>query len=190
VTIGVAVEGPSDRDFWDKVLHKHFRPVRFDVHNMKNRGALIREVPRLIETFRDLKYAAGFILVDRDDDLCLGAVLGLLPAHVQLQARQPVNERFLFVFVAVRGLESWFLADDQAIAAVLPKAAYSAPPETGELDPKEVIQRLWRQQYGRVAFNKIEFAKKMAPRFDPTRAMGYSVSFAYSWGRIVSRCRR
>jgi hypothetical protein len=190
VTIGVAVEGPSDRDFWDKVLHKHFRQARFDVHNMKNRGALIREVPRLVETFRDLRYAAGFIFVDRDADPCPGAVLRLLPAAIQMQARQPVNERFLFFLVAVRGLESWFLADDQAITALLPRATYSAPPETSELDPKEMIQRLWRQQHGRAAFNKIDFGKKMAPRFNPSRAVSHSASFAYSWGRITSRCRR
>ena len=36
MTVGVGVEGPSDRDFWDKVLHKHFPVVRFDVRNMKN----------------------------------------------------------------------------------------------------------------------------------------------------------
>ena len=35
--IGVGVEGPSDLAFWDKVLHKHFPGVRFDIRNMKDR---------------------------------------------------------------------------------------------------------------------------------------------------------
>ena len=26
--VGVAVEGPSDRVFWDKILHKHFPAIR------------------------------------------------------------------------------------------------------------------------------------------------------------------
>ncbi len=41
--IGVGVEGPSDLQFWHKVLHKHFRGHKFDVRNMKNRDKLIRE---------------------------------------------------------------------------------------------------------------------------------------------------
>lgn len=52
MTFGVGVEGPSDFQFWHKVLHKHFRGCRFDVRNMKNRDKLIRETPKLLETFR------------------------------------------------------------------------------------------------------------------------------------------
>ena len=43
--IGVGVEGPSDRAFWDKVLHKYFPGVRFDIRNMKTRDKLIRADP-------------------------------------------------------------------------------------------------------------------------------------------------
>lgn len=38
---GVGVEGPSDFQFWSKVLHKYFYPIQFDIRNMKNRGRLI-----------------------------------------------------------------------------------------------------------------------------------------------------
>ncbi len=40
MTFGVGVEGPSDFQFWHKVLHKHFRNCRFDVRNMKNRDKI------------------------------------------------------------------------------------------------------------------------------------------------------
>ena len=32
--IGIGVEGPSDRLFWDKMLHKHFPDCYFDIRNM------------------------------------------------------------------------------------------------------------------------------------------------------------
>ena len=44
MTVGVGVEGPSDRDFWDKVLHKNFPVVRFDVRNMKNKERLANAI--------------------------------------------------------------------------------------------------------------------------------------------------
>jgi hypothetical protein len=71
MTFGIGVEGPSDKHFWDKVLHKHFRKHSFDVRSMKNRDKLIRETPRLMDQFRSLRYQAGFILVDKDDDPCV-----------------------------------------------------------------------------------------------------------------------
>ena len=53
MTFGVGVEGPSDYQFWHKVLHKHFRGCRFDVRNMKNRDKLIRETPKLLDRLED-----------------------------------------------------------------------------------------------------------------------------------------
>ena len=119
MTFGVGVEGPSDYQFWHKVLHKHFRGCRFDVRNMKNRDKLIRETPKLLETFRDCHYTAGFILVDRDDDPCLGSVLGMFGAAIRNVARAPDrNSRFLHVCIAVKEVESWYLADADAVNAV------------------------------------------------------------------------
>lgn len=57
--VGIGVEGPSDREFWDKVLHKHFPKVRFDVRNMKTREKLINQSLQLLEQFRSLQYTAG-----------------------------------------------------------------------------------------------------------------------------------
>ena len=59
--IGVGVEGPSDRIFWDKLLHKSFSPaVRFDVRAMKDRARLIRSAPALLESFRGLSLCRRF----------------------------------------------------------------------------------------------------------------------------------
>jgi hypothetical protein len=132
MTFGVGVEGPSDYQFWHKVLHKHFRGSHFDVRNMKNRDKLIRETPKLLDTFRDCHYGAGFILVDLDDDPCPGSVFGLFDAAIRTAARLPdKSSRFLHICVAIKEIESWYLADADAINAVIPGFTWIAPSETG-----------------------------------------------------------
>ena len=190
MTVGVGVEGPSDFQFWHKVLHKHFRGCRFDVRNMKNREKLIRETPRLLDTFHDCHYAAGFILVDQDDDPCLGGVLGLFDAAIRTAARLPdKGSRFLHVCIAVEELESWYLADATAINAVIPGCTWSAPTDTRSV-AKGKVRSLVRNHLGRHAsFNEIDFAKTIAPKFDPGRACRHSASFRYFWELVESTAR-
>ena len=168
--IGVGVEGPSELKFWHKVLHKYFTGVRFDVRNMKTREKLIRETPRLLEAFRDAHYAAAFVLLDLHRMPCATAVIDEFDGDVQEEARRPIRERYLCVCVAVRGLEAWFLADEKAIRAILPKATYDAPGETGRLNPKKTLAALWKAQHGNISFNKILFAETVSPKFAPRRA--------------------
>ena len=108
MTIGVGVEGPSDRAFWDKVLHKHFPGVHFDIRNMNSRGKLIRQTPRLLDTFRSLHYAAGFILVDRDKDPCIAAILQRFDEVSREEARRPADERYLSFVLLSAGLRPGF----------------------------------------------------------------------------------
>jgi hypothetical protein len=191
MTFGVGVEGPSDFQFWHKVLHKHFRGCRFDVRNMKNRDKLIRETPKLLDTFRDCHYAAGFILVDLDDDPCLGSVLGLFDAAIRTAARIPDKRaRFLHVCIAIEELESWYLADADAINAVIPGCTWSAPTDTSSV-AKGTLRALVRNHLGKNAsFNEIDFAKTIAPKFDPSRARPHSASFRYFWELVESKARR
>jgi hypothetical protein len=173
------------------VLHKHFQGVKFDIHNMKSCEKLIRETPRLLDTFRDLRCAAGFILLNfdkcfRDRMPCPAAVLDEFDDRIRGEALQPREERYLFICVAVRGLEAWFLADADAICAVLPKVTYMAAEETGAINAGAEIQHLWNQQHPGAAFNKIDFAKSIAPKFTPSNAANHSRSFTHFWTRISS----
>ena len=183
--IGVAVEGPSDRKFWDKVLHKHCQGVRFDIRNMKNRANLVRAGATLLDAFRSAHYDAALFLVDRDRDPCVTAVIDQFEPAVQEEARKPADERFLFICVAVRGLEAWFLADDQAVRSVFPSARYDPPEDTAALNPKKTLRRLWQEQYGsRVAVNKLSLAQRLASKFGPARARVRSASFDHFWCRL------
>ena len=187
MTIGVGVEGPSDRIFWHKVLHKHFRNLRFDIRSMKGRGSLIRDAQRLLETFRNAHYTAGFLLIDRDQNPCITSVIQEFDAAIQTEARKLPGERFLNICVAVRELEAWYIADETAVANMFPASAYTAPVETGSLSAVQILEELWRAQYGRSAFNKLEFARIVAPHFSPKVAAAHSASFNYFWERMSKR---
>jgi hypothetical protein len=187
MTIGVGVEGPSDLQFWGKVLHKHFRGHRFDVRNMKNRDKLIRETPRLMESFADCHYAAGFSLVDMDDDPCIAAVLDLFEESVRHTRQAPRNARAFHVCIAIKEIESWLLADTAAIRAVMPGCDWEAPDDTCT-SAKGRLRTLYKTHFGRQAsFNEIAFAKDIAPKFNPNRAQPHSASFRYFWGILEGR---
>lgn len=188
---GVGVEGPSDRVFWDKVLHRSFPGCRFDIRNMKNRQKLIRETPILHETFKDLGYDGGFILLDRDDDPCVTAVIDLFDGSVRSVLReQPPSGRYLHACVAVREIESWYLADEQAIQTVIKDCGYSAPDNTGAMAKGKLKQLIRDCQGVGASFNEIGFAKVIAPKFSPKRAVNHSASFKFVWERIEAKCRK
>jgi hypothetical protein len=127
VKIGVGVEGPSDFQFWNKVLPKHYRGWRFDIRNMKNRDKLVRATPDLLEEFRGLKRRAAVIILDRDKDPCIKAVLDTFdPAMLTEATKLPPTDRYLHICVAIKKLECWYLADAQAINAVIPGAHWQA----------------------------------------------------------------
>ena len=155
---------------------------------MKDRARLIREAPRLLETFRDAGYSAGFIVVDRDDTPCATAVIDEFDETIRIEARKPLKDRFLFICVAVRGLEAWFLAEGAAIVSALPEVSYQAPRETGSVDAGTKIRSLWRSKYPGAAFNKIDFAKTIAPKFSPGVATMHSASFNHFWTKMSAKC--
>jgi hypothetical protein len=168
------------------VLQKHFtRKASFDLRIMKDRERLIRATPRLFETFRAAGYSAAFILVDRDDSPCPIAVLDELDEEMRLEARKPISERYLHVCVAVKGLEAWFLADAAAINGVFAGAQYVAPKDTGAIDAGRRLESLWRGHFPTAAFNKIDFAKRIAPKFTPATASQHSRSFDHCWKRLA-----
>lgn len=183
LTIGIGVEGPSDRAFWQKVLEKHFRKIRFDIRSMNNRSKLIRESPKLIEQFQGLHYKSSFIILDHDDDPCIKSIVDEFDITIQNEARKPLNIRRVFICVAVRELEAWYLADEAAIQQFFQKSKYSAPSDTSILNAKRKLNDLWKGEFSS-ALNKIDLAKSIAPSFSPTKARLHSKSFDYFWERI------
>ncbi|MER3524187.1 MAG: hypothetical protein C4326_09005 [Ignavibacteria bacterium] len=115
--------------------------------------------------------------------MCVTEVFHLFDTSILHEVRKPLPDREVFICVAVKELEAWFLADDQAINRVLPKAAYKAPQDTGTLNAQRELGQIWRRQY-MSSFNKIAFAIEMAKSFSPQRAERHSPSFAYCWQKM------
>jgi hypothetical protein len=138
---------------------------------------------------KDLHYDGGLIILDRDSDPCSATILDLFDASIQDTLRlNPIENRFLFAFIAVKELESWYLADEQAIRAVLSGCTYAAPQDTSA-HSKSTLKELIKSCRGRnVGFNELGFAKEIAPRFGPQRAISHSPSFKLFWDRISARC--
>lgn len=186
--IGVGVEGPSDQAFLEKLLHREFQGVMFDVRAVKGRTQLERQAASLINSFRSLHYPLSIILVDRDSDPCVTATVEAFDRETVTAARAPLGQRDVLICVAVVELESWYLADQEAIRQLMPDVAYSASPETGSGSAEARLRRLWREsgEKGYPGGGKIKLASAVAQRFDPERAKQHSASFAYFWDRVTA----
>lgn len=67
-------------------------------------------------------------------------------------------------------------------------ADYAAPEETATLNPKRKLTQLWKEHRGQSsALNKIDFARTMAPLFDPEQGRQRSASFDYFWTRLKTK---
>ncbi len=188
LTIGVCVEGRSDLAFWETILHREFLGVRFDIKALKGRPKLVARAAELVDGFRSLHYPFSIILVDRNSDPCVRATVQAFDQEIIAAARTPLGKRNVFVCVAVAELESWYLADEEAIRHVRPDVQYSAPPETGVRSAESTLRRLWKKS-GRVGYpggGKIELARAVARAFHPDRARLHSASFAYFWDRVTT----
>lgn len=186
-TIGVGVEGPSDQRFWKKLLHRTFPGYGFDVHNMSNRPKLIRESGRLLDSFRDAHYPAGIIVLDQDKNPCATDLSGLFDQTVRTELRRPIDERYLFLCIANRKIESWYLADAEAVQGVLPSVRYDMPNDTS-IWGKRKLGELCRNRG--MPYNEILFAEQIAPRFSVDRAMQYSESLAIGWSRVKAAVKQ
>lgn len=181
---GVGVEGPSDQHFWDKVLNKHFAPHRFKVWTMNNRARLIRETPRLLETFKNAHFDGVFILADKDKERCLTELRELFKEPEQVAFKLPRAQRYLNLCAPIRNVEAWYQADEAGIRLVIEGTDYVVPADT-DGKGKGGIAKLYAALYGnRVAYNEIQFAKDLAPLFDPAAARQHSTSFNYFWTRL------
>lgn len=185
MTFGVGVEGPSDRTFWNKVLHRSWPGMRFDIRAMKSRENLISRTPELLDQFRSSHYRGALIILDRDKDPCVTSVLDLFTSAMRKEARRPLEDRYLHVMVAVKGIESWYLADAEGLRGALPKCVYEAPEEAAGLNSKNELTALLQMEYGKnTGYNKVTLASLLAPHFRPERALDHSQSFRHFWQRL------
>jgi len=181
---GVGVEGVSDLIFWKKVLNKHFAPHQFNVRYMNGREPLIRRTPELLDQYRNAHYDGLFILADKDKERCFTQLRVLFSEAERAAFVLPRATRYLNLCAPVRNVEAWYQADEAATRSVTGAMDYVVPAET-DGKGKGTIRLLYSALYGNlVAYNEIQFAKDMAPLFDPAAARQHSTSFNYFWTRL------
>lgn len=189
IRIGIGVEGPSDYTFWNKVLHRHFANsgVLFRISVMHNRSKLIGGAERLLAAFASAGCAAVFLIVDKDKDPCMTSVYDEFSDDFQTRLRDRTKQPACRLCVADRELESWFLADEDAMRAALGLADYSAAMGGGKIAGKGKLEKLLIEHASLgAAFNEIAFAKQIGALFRPENAARNSASFAYFWDKLES----
>ena len=192
IRIGIGVEGPSDYIFWNKVLHRHFAGagILFRVSVMHGRSKLIRGAAGLAAAFADTRCAAAFFLVDKDKDPCMGSIYHAFADDFRDRLRHRTGQLPCRLCVADRELESWFLADEEAMRKALGFAEYSAGASGGKIAGKGKLEKLLIEHASvGLAFNEIAFAKLIAGEFNPENAAKNSASFAYFWKALESVIR-
>ena len=187
IRVGVGVEGPSDLAFWSKVLNRQFGPtgVIFRISAMHGRGKLIRGAENLLAAFGAARCDVVFLLLDKDKDPCMAAVYEEFGEEFRARLRTRAGKPPCHLCIAERELESWFLAEENAMRELLGKADYSAPPPDAAVGGKGKLQK-FLMQHGAVgtAFNEIAFAKEIGARFEPDIARQHSPSFEYFWTKM------
>lgn len=189
IRIGIGVEGPSDYTFWNKVLPRHFADagVLFQVSVMHGRSKLIGGAERLLAAFASTGCAAVFLLVDKDKDPCMTSVYEEFADEFRSRLRDGTRQPPCCLCVADRELESWYLADEEAMREALGLADYLAATGGDRIAGKGRLQKLLIEHASLgAAFNEIAFAKQIGALFRPGNAARNSASFAYFWRKLES----
>ena len=189
IRIGIGVEGPSDYTFWTKVLPRHFAGagVVFRVSVMHGRSKLIGGAERLLAAFASTGCAAVFLIVDKDKDPCMTSVYDEFSDELKSRLRSQANQPVCRLCIADRDLESWYLADEEAMREFLGLSNYSAPTGDDRVGGKGKLQKLLIEHASEgAALNEIAIAKQVSMSFRPGNAARNSASFAYFWRKLES----
>lgn len=159
---GFIVEGASERVVVESVMFKTLLQscgyqLVTPVIDAEGGGNLL---PQNIEAFLNRLDTAGveriFILTDLEDE-----------AHVATVRDRVAHERIDFVFVAVKALEAWYLADSQAMNTWLGTDNFHEQnPEVTPDKPWERIRQIAHELKKRgPGSSKVAFTKKMIERW-------------------------
>ncbi|WP_460951482.1 hypothetical protein AB6N16_00970 [Pseudomonas marginalis] len=167
VKVGFIVEGACERivvesaDFI-KLLNDNGQELVTPVIDAKGGGNLL---PQNIDVFIQVLERKGvnkiYVLTDLEDDV-----------SVEIVRNRIKNAKVETIFVAVKALEAWFLADTKAISYWLKHAHHESYPEATLSKPYDHLKEIAKITGISGPGNKPAFAKKMVKHF------GFSISRA------------
>jgi hypothetical protein len=186
--VAVLVEGPSDLVFWQRIFYRFFgaEGTKFDVRSLNGVRNLIRRAPTLASDFRGAKYSAAIVILDADEASCARKVLELFDSDFQKEASEPLESRFVHICIAFRELESWVLADENSMRALVYEGYEYQPGDAA--GGKARLSRLCKRHgCPFIGMENREFAKQVAQHFDPEQVRQRSASFNHVWSRLSKR---
>jgi hypothetical protein len=161
----------------------------FGLHFFQGKPDLLKKLPERLAGYAnwltdDYRIV---VLVDRDNDDCknLKAQLDEIAAEKGLKTRSTSRDKRRFHVmnrIAVEELEAWFLGDVEALSAAYPRVPGTLGKKRGYHDPDairggtwEALERTLRKAgYYSTGMPKIEVARNVAARMDPSRNRSHS----------------
>ncbi|MCK6432403.1 MAG: DUF4276 family protein [Aquabacterium sp.] len=187
----VLVEEPSMEVALQFLLPRLLRKgIQVELRQFQCKSELLKQLPQRLAGYAQWlpDTAAVLVVVDRDDDDCIGlkAQLDAMARAAGLVPRSDVGPggRFQVINrIAIEELEAWFFGDWPAVCEAYPKMPHTLPRRAGFRDPDAIAGGTWealerelqRKGYFKQGLRKSELAREVASRMDPAR--NHSASF-------------
>ena len=180
----VLVEEPSMEAALEVLLPKMLGgDITFTLHPHQGKRDLLARLPGRMKGYASwLPVTYGIVVVvDRDRDTCtdLKGELEQAALDAGLATKSlPSGGRYRVINrLAIEELEAWFFGDWQAVKAAYPRVGANVPsnqrycqPDAIEGGTWEALERLLkRAQYFKTGLRKIEAARAVAEKMDPSR---------------------
>ncbi len=185
----VFVEEPSMEATVEHLLPKLMNDVDFEIRRFQCKDDLLKNLPDRLFGYSTWlpKNWAILVLVDRDDDDCLALKQKLEDmaenAGLLSKSRVGTGNRFQVANrIAIEELEAWFFGDWAAVQAAYPRVPATIPQRAGYRDPEAILGGTWealervlkRAGYFKTGLRKIECARAVAQRMEPSRNKSHS----------------
>jgi hypothetical protein len=158
--------------------------IRAELRQFQCKNELLKQLPQRLAGYAKWlpDTAAVLVVVDRDDEDCV-----VLKAELDATARAaglvprgdagPGSPFQLINRIAIEELEAWFFGDWPAVCEAYPKMPDTLPKRAGFRDPDAIAGGTWealerelqRRGYFEQGLRKMELAREVAARMDPTR---------------------
>lgn len=181
----VLVEEPSAEAFLRAMLPRMLPEDRtFDVHAFQGKQDLLDKLEQRLRAYAkwlppDWRIV---VLVDRDDDDCRALKRRLERiahgAGLRTRSRAARAPWQLVNRIAIEELEAWYFGEWAAVRLAYPRVPGTVPSRQGFRDPDAIAGGTWEafervlQRYGyfEEGIRKIEAAREIGQRLDPTRS--------------------
>lgn len=164
------------------LLPRLLGPVHFDIRTFQCKDDLLKRLPNRLRGYA--WFPADYrivVIVDRDNDDCrrLKAEMQQCAVGAGLRTRtHPQSGHFTVVNrIAIEELEAWYFGDWEAVRMVYPRVSPTVPQRAHYRDPDAIAGGTWeaferimqRAGYFKQGLRKVEAARVIGPRMDPTR---------------------